>query len=246
MSEDVKMFPLESNDTLDRIFQSVLVPAFSAEELEPLKSLRGYLESDPVDAFGLYAADSSGPIGCCIYYPYREANSLLLGYMAVVSNERSTGVGTQLFEASRDKWFGSNQYELVLAELDDPRVYPVINGINPQRRIEFYSKLGAELICGPYFQPCVRPGGQRVYDMLLVKLGGIAGSLRGSRPEVPAHTVAAFLREYFSEEEDSRDSDGGDLQWLMEAYEGKGIIPVLPVADYRNYDAPTAPSRSSR
>ncbi len=246
MSEDVKIFSLESNDTLDRIFQSVLVPAFSAEELEPLESLRGYLESNPVEAFGLYAADSSGPIGCCIYYPYPEANSLLLGYMAVVSNERSGGVGTRLFEASRDEWFGSNQYELVLAELDDPRVYPVVNGISPQRRIEFYSKLGAELICGPYFQPCVRPGSQRVYDMLLVKLGGTARSLRASPPGVPAHIVAAFLREYFSEEEDTRDADAGDLQWLMEAYEGKGSIPVLPVADYCDYDAPTVPSRRSR
>jgi acetyltransferase (GNAT) family protein len=246
MADSYEIRLLESGDVLDSIYGDVLTPAFTPDELEPLEDLRGYLESDPPEAFGLYAVDpSGGPIGCCIYYPYPEANALLLGYMAVVADERSRGTGTRLFEESRKAWFGSGEYDLVLTELDDPRVFPVANGIDPERRIKFYSARGGRLICGPYFAPCVRPGGERVYDMLLVALGGSPRALHASPAGVSAGSVAAFLREYFSVEEGLGDFDNGDLHWLMEAYKGDGTVPMMPVADYRSWDAPRVPSRRS-
>jgi hypothetical protein len=243
-SNEVRL--LESDDVLDSIYRDVLTSAFTPDELEPLEALRGYLESDPPDAFGLYAVDTSGrPIGCCIYYSYPEANALLLGYMAVVADDRSRGTGTRLFEESRKAWFGSDEYDLVVAELDDPRVFPVSNGIDPERRIKFYSDRGGRLICGPYFAPCVRPGGERVYDMLLVVLGGSPRALQASPPGVSAGSVAAFLCDYFSVEEGLGIVDNGDLHWLMVAYEGDGTVPLKPVADYRSWDAPWVPSRRS-
>jgi GNAT superfamily N-acetyltransferase len=242
MADSYEIRPLESDDVLNSIYGDVLLPAFSPDELEPLETLRGYLESDPPEAFGLYAVAPSGsPIGCCIYYPYPEAKTLLLGYMAVVAGERSRGTGARLFEESAKAWFGSGEYDLVLTELDDPRVFPVANGIDPERRIKFYSHRGGKLICGPYFAPCVRSGGERVYDMLLVVLGGS----QASSAVVPARSVAAFLRDYFSVEEGLECSDNGDLHWLMEVYKGDGTVPLIPVADYRSCDAPIAPSRRS-
>src|SRR5258708_1448394 len=99
-SHDIRS--LESDDVLDAIHADVLAPAFAPAELERLEVLRGYLESDPPSAFGLYAVDpSGGPIGCCIYYPYPEAKALLLGYLAVVAGERSLGTGARLFGESR-------------------------------------------------------------------------------------------------------------------------------------------------
>jgi GNAT superfamily N-acetyltransferase len=241
MTDDFEVRVLVPDDSLESIYRTVLTPAFTTDELEPLEDLRRYLEATPHEALGFYAVDPSGPIGCCIYYPYREANALLLGYMAVVAGERSRGIGKRLFDDSERVCFGSGQYDLVLAELDDPRVFPVANGIDPNRRIKFYSERDGKLIRGPYFAPCVRPGGERVYDMLLVALGGSQVSSAG----VPAPSVAAFLHEYFSVEEGLGDFDSGDLQWLMEAYEGEDVVPLLPVAEYHSWNSPTVPSRRS-
>jgi hypothetical protein len=158
MANDVVLRELASDETLALVYDLVLTAAFTPDELEPLYKLRGYLEVSPPEAFGLYAVDQSGdPIGCCIYYPDPDASTLLLGYMAVVADGRSRGVGTRLFRESQSKWFADDQYDLVVAELDDPRVYPVLNDIDPERRIQFYSKVGCRLVCGPYFAPCVRP-----------------------------------------------------------------------------------------
>jgi hypothetical protein len=243
LGDELAIRPLEADDSLDRIYRDVLTPAFTSDELEPLEDLRGYLRSDPPEAFGLSAASPSGPVGCCIYYPYPEGNALLLGYMAVVADERSRGTGTRLFEVSREAWFGSGQYDLVLTELDDPRVFPVVNGIDPGRRIQFYSRLKGMLICGPYFAPCVRPGGGRVHDMLLVVLGGSTRALHTSPAVVSGELVAKFLTDYFSVEQELGEFDDADFDWLLEAYEQYATVPLIPLADYRSWDAPRAPSR---
>ena len=188
MADDFDVLELAPDEMLERIYDKVLRPNFSPDELEPLEDLRGYLDDPSPEAFGLYAVDSGGdPIGRCIYYPYSDSGSgsssgsdveppwsvLLLGYIAVVKEGRSRGVGTRLFRDSQKAWFGSGQYDLAVAELDDPRVYPTVNGIDPERRITFYSRLGVRLVRAPYFAPCVRPGGERVYDMLLSVLDGV-------------------------------------------------------------------------
>ena len=202
--------------------------------------------SDPPEAFGFYAAGPSGPLGCCIYYVYPESNALLLGYMAVVADERSRGIGSRLFEESREAWSGSREYDLVLTELDDPRVFPVNSGVDPERRVQFYSRFSGRLICGPYFVPCVRSGGKRVHDMLLVLLGGSSHAVHTSLAAVSGERVAKFLGEYFSVEADLGEADNVDLRWLLEAYEREAAVPLIPLADYRSWDAPKAPSRQRR
>jgi hypothetical protein len=132
-----------------------------------------------------------------------------------------------------------------VAELDDPRVYPVVNGIDPERRIQFYSKGGCRLVCGPYFAPCVRPGGERVYDMLLAVLGGSSRAVHSDPPTVSVEFVARWLKEYFDLDTD-RGQDSADLEWLLTAYAGAGTVELKPVADYRMWDPPTVPSRRAR
>jgi predicted N-acetyltransferase YhbS len=243
MEDSVVVHPLEPDGSLELIYREVLIPSFTRDELEPIEDLRTYLRSDPPEALGLYAEGQKGPVGCCIYYPYAEASTLLLGYIAVVERVRSRGVGARLLEEGCAAWYGSEQYDLVVVELDDPRVFPPKNGIDPQRRIDFYSKHNCQLICGPYFQPCVRPGGQRVHDMLLATLGGSTRALHTSPPSVSAEVVARFLKEYFSVEKDFGEFDHGDLQWIMQAYETEPTVPVIPLADYTSWEAPIAPSR---
>jgi hypothetical protein len=165
--------------------------------------------------------------------------------LAVVAGERSRGTGARLFEEGRQAWWGSGDYDLVLTELDDPRVFPVANGIDPERRIKFYANRGGKLICGPYFAPSVRPGGERVYDMLLVVLAGSPRALPATSAGVSSRSVAAFLRDQFSVEEGLGVSDNGDLHWLMEAYEVDDTMPLMAVADYRSWEAPRAPSRQA-
>jgi hypothetical protein len=243
LGDDIAILPVEADGSLEGIYRDVLMPAFTSDELEPLEALRGYLRSDPPAAFGWYALGPSGPLGCCIYYRYPEANALLLGYMAVAADERSRGIGTRLFEESRQAWCGSEEYDLVLTELEDPRVFSVGSGIDPERRVKFYSRVSGSLICGPYFAPCVRSGGKRVHDMFLVLLGGSARAVRSSPAGVSGESVAEFLREYFSVETDVEESDRVDLSWLLENYEREPTVPLIPLADYRSWDAPRAPSR---
>jgi GNAT superfamily N-acetyltransferase len=251
MADDFEVRELAPDNRLESIYEGVLQPNFGSDELESLKKLRGYLRASPPEAFGLYAAERGGhPIGCCIYYPYPddEWTVALLGYMAVVQGGRSRGIGTRLFEESQERWFGSEKYDVVLAELDDPRVFPVANGIDPEKRIAFYARLGVRLITAPYFAPCVRPDGERVYGMLLTVLGGSPRALPESRDTVSGDCVATFLRQYFNEEEGSTPGDDAaahDVAWMLDAYRGHEI-PLLPVAEYRSWDPPTPPSRSSR
>jgi hypothetical protein len=243
MTDDLEIRELKSDEILESIHERVLVPNFASDELEPLGTLRGLLEASPPEAFGVYALDPSRePIGCCIYYPYPDERTLLLGYMGVVSSGRSRHVGTRLFETSK-KWFDPDLYDLVVVELDDPRAYPVENGIDPERRINFYSKLGCRLICGPYFSPCVRPGGERVYDVLLGVLGGSPRAVHDSSQSVSVEFVAAWLQEYFSVEDGLGEFNKDDLDWLLAAYAGSGTVDLVPVADYRSWDPPTVPSR---
>jgi len=122
-------------------------------------------------------------------------------------------------------------------------VYPVANGIDPGRRMNFYSKLGCQLVCGPYFAPCVRPGGERVYDMLLAVLGGSPRALHDSPTAVSVQFIAAWLKDYFAVEADFGHFDGDDLEWLLAAYAGNGTVELKPVADYRRWHPPVAPSR---
>jgi len=235
---------LHWDDVLNAIYDELFTPAFAHNELEPLEALRGGLESDPPQAFGLYTVDPSGSrIGRCIYYPYPEANALLLGYLAVVDGERSRGTGARLLEESRRAWFVSGEYDLVLAQLDDACVFPAANGIDPERRIRFYANRGGKLICGPYFAPSVRPGGERVYDMLFE---GSPRALPYTRAGVSSRTVAALLRSQFTMEGDQGVSDNGDFHWLMEAYKEDVSVPLIPVADHRYLHASCVPSRRSR
>jgi hypothetical protein len=243
MEDSEVVRPLSPDDSLEQIYQRVLVPNFTSDELEPIEDLRGYLSADPPEAFGLYVQGIKGPLGCCIYYPYPAAATLLLGYMAVVDDERSRGIGGRLLDESRAAWYDSSQYDLVVVELDDPRVFQSKDGIDPKRRVNFYSKHDGRLICGPYFQPCVRPGGERVHDMLLVTLGASSRAVRDNPPEVTAEFVARFLREYFSVEDNFGDFDRGDLLWMMDAYETVSTVPLMPLADYTSWEAPVAPSR---
>jgi hypothetical protein len=259
MAGDVEIRPLAADDMLESIYEKVLAPIFTSDELEPLENLRGYLKDSPPAAFGLYAIDpDGGPIGCCIYYPYGDPEAdpnwrtLLLGYMAVVRGARSGGVGGRLFHDSKERWFGADQYDLVLAELDDPRVYPVANGIDPEKRITFYSRVGDELVCAPYFAPRLKSEGERVFDMLLTVLGGSDRARHTSSKTVSGDCIATFLTEYFTAEDEFTSQEGGpsdldarDLAWLVDAYADKELR-VIPVAEYRSWEPPSPPSRSSR
>jgi hypothetical protein len=243
MNDDFTVGALQPDALLESIYNEVLIPSFTSDELEPLDDLHRYLGSDPPEAFGLYAERRGRPLGCCIYYPYPVARTLLLGYMVVVDGYRSQGIGSGLLRESRLTWYGSDQYDLVLAELDDPRVFPATGGIDPERRIAFYSKHKARLICGPYFAPSVRPGGRRVHGMLLALIGGSAMPAQSSRPAVSADCLAAFLQEYFTVEQGLGKFDAGDLDWMIGTYQSVDSVPLIPLAEYRLWDAPMAPSR---
>jgi hypothetical protein len=78
----------------------------------------------------------------------------------------------------------------------------------------------------PYFQPSLRTGTPRVFDMLLL-------CLDEPGPTVPANTVTAFLDEYFSLcEKDfdiSVDTDFRALRQRAAGLNADGRVPLWPL-----------------
>src|SRR5262249_11762243 len=153
---------------------------------------------------------------------------------------RSRGVGWALLEEARRRWFGKAGLTLVLAEIEDPRYHPASGDIDPARRVAFYARHETRLVVGPYFQLRLKgEGKKRTYDMFLAVLHG------GDKASVPAPQLAAFLREYFTNEEGSdwplaEDQEG---RWLLDWYLGRQTVDLRPIGQYSKAEIPRVPGR---
>lgn len=244
--ESVEVRDLQADDALREIYEKVLEPAFPPDEIETFDVFRAAVmlgESDE-GAFGLAVHDDvEGPLGCMVFYPFPASRVLLLGYIATRADRRSTGVGSLLYESARRRWFGDGAYDLVVAEVDDPRFFAEADGISPQRRIEFYSRVGGELIAGPYIQPRVREGADRVPDMLLVVLHAAGPAVVPPGRSVRSSAVLAFLEEYFRGEAPGSDVDDREVDWLCGWYRQRETVELLPVGEYCSVELPRSPTR---
>jgi GNAT superfamily N-acetyltransferase len=193
------------DELLRRCYEQLLQPAFPASELVSLGELRDARSSGSTD--GLVLLREGEPAGVVLTEDYLDGRVLLLCYLVVAEDLRSSGSGRRLLEeALRTRRPGA----LVLAEVDDPRCVPAGPHGDPVRRLLFYERFGARLLPLPYVQPSLRPGSPRVDGLLLITL--LAGG-----DAVDGQLVAAFLDEYY------------------EACEGAGVVADDPV--YRSLRA---------
>jgi GNAT superfamily N-acetyltransferase len=169
------------------------------------------------------------------WYPKSEV--LLLAYLAVRPDIRGRGVGTLLLNHATEHWYAKRDPALSLAEVEHPGFHEVSGHGDPEARLRLYERVGALVLDMPYFQPQIRPGAGRVYDMMLIALGWRSSVYRTSADGDTIHgrVVRAFLDEYFEVCEGpgllETDAEYGLLRSFTERPEG---IRLLPLHRYRD------------
>jgi GNAT superfamily N-acetyltransferase len=186
---------------LSKLYQDVLFPSFSADELESLEDMRRQIQNRTgVQLFAALDA-TDAPLAAFTAYWYPRSQVLLLGYLAVRSDRRGQGIGTWLTGHVRRILLERLQPLLALAEVEDPHYYAASHQFgDPLARIRLYERLGGRLLSMPYFQPRLRPESERVRNLVLMAFE-ISPSVLQSIPVgecVTTGVLSEFLEEYFT------------------------------------------------
>ena len=163
MTEPIQFRDLHAADArfIELVYHELLEPSFGLDELDPLEVvLDGLAKDGGFELWGLCAMDGDMPVGCILGYPYRESGVLLIGYLVVRDGMRGRGIGGSLADEVRRRWYQDPGLPLVLAEVEDPRYHPVVGDIDPDQRVAFYARRGAQIIVGPVFPATARGRGQ--------------------------------------------------------------------------------------
>lgn len=245
MDNPIQLRDMRAADTrfIEIVYREILEPSFSPDELDPLDLiLDGLTDGGSYELWGLSALDGDRPVGCILGYPYRESGVLLIGYLVTRDGERSRGIGGLLADEAGRRWYRQPGLSLVVAEVEDPRYHAVAGDIDPERRIAFYSRHGAHIIAGPYFQPRIEgEGRQRVYDLFLTVLHAGSG-ITSRESTMSAQKVADFLQEYFVATGEGcdwpQDEEG---RWLLDWYRSRETVALQPIGEYSKVDIPRSP-----
>lgn len=212
----------ERRNLLGEVHEQILMPAFPSNEMTPLGVLQQMWAGTPPRLAVHAALDShSQPVGCAVAQWFPRSAALLFAYLAVRADWRGSGIGTSLVTRAVRDWAATYRPALVVAEVEDPCVYPGTPDQDPLARLRLYARLGARLLELRYVQPEINPGAGRVRDLLLLVAhecsAGVVAAPSGVAG-VPAAVVLAFLDEYY------RDSEG-------EAYrDAEFLAMVRPIA----------------
>lgn len=226
-----------SADVVEDIYRGILAPSFGPDELDPLPTILDGLAEGGA-ARGLCAFDGERPVGCIVGYTYPRSRVLLVGYLAVRPGLRGGGIGHALMDAAERRWYGHPDATLVLAEVEDPRRHPVVGDIDPKRRAAFYGRRGAQVVVGPYFQPRLARGTNRVHDLFLTVLNAGAAT-----PENRVRTaqLTNFILEYFRDSGEGPDfprPDDWEGNRLLAWYRDRATVPLHPMEDYARIAIP--------
>jgi GNAT superfamily N-acetyltransferase len=223
---------LDRRKLLDEIHEQILVSAFPSNEITPLGILQQRWTGTPPRLAVHAALDSRGqPVGCAVAQWFPLSATLLFAYLAVRADWRGGGIGTSLITQAIPDWAAVYCPTLVVAEAEDPRVYPYTSTQNPLARLRLYTRLGARLLELKYVQPEINPGAGRVRDLLLLVVQEYSAGVvvtPGAVVEVPTAVVLTFLSEYYrdSEGEDHRDAE---FLSMVRPLAGGTMVPLCSV-----------------
>jgi GNAT superfamily N-acetyltransferase len=209
---------------LDAVYDELLVPSFPAGELSTLAELRAGM--GPGLLWVTAAVHDGRPEGVAVAEWSPRSRVLLLSYLAVRPQGRSSGVGSALMAEVRSHWQDRVRPLLTLAEVEHPAAHtPHPEHGDQTARLRFYARHGARALDVPFFQPALRPGADRVPGLLLVVLA-TAPDLAGS-DSVPAAPVREFMTEYFEQTEGAVPDDSAATS-LFAAMppDGIGLLPM--------------------
>ncbi|SPM37342.1 hypothetical protein MRAB57_5185 [Mycobacterium rhizamassiliense] len=228
-----------SEDLIEEIYREILEPSFGPNELDTLGTFLAGLADD--EAWGLCALDGDRPVGCIMGYPFPHARVLLIGYVSVRPGLRGGGIGDALMDAAQQRWYAKPGVALVLAEIEDPRRHPAVDGIDPARRAMFYARRGAQVVVGPYFQPRLEGAGKtRVYDLFLTVIAGTNDAI-DAQNSVPAQMIVDFMLDYFQDSGEGDDwpaADDEEGTRLLSWYRGRESVPLQPIGNYAQIEIP--------
>ncbi|RRR98538.1 GNAT family N-acetyltransferase [Glycomyces terrestris] len=191
----------DSGPLLEAVYRHVLEPNFPAQELETFKDLAAGLAAG-VTVFAVLDAHQV-PVAAVVGSRWEPHPIVLLTYLAVTADRRSTGIGGRLLEHALETWQRRYHPHAVLAEIEDPTAYrPHPRFGDPVRRDAFYTRHGAAPVLVPYVQPEVRVGCGRRPHMRLI----------GFQPQSRAVNVSPslllpFLEAYFEAAEGRAPTD---------------------------------------
>jgi GNAT superfamily N-acetyltransferase len=212
------------NATLLRAaFDDVLRPSFRPPELSSFDALAAAVT---VGGYGavLIALDEDGVVGAAVDQRFPDQRIALLAYLAARPDHRGVGIGTQLLMALERRW-ATQPIDVVLGEVEDPRVYPETAENRTEARLRFYERQGAQLLGVPWIQPGLE-GGERVAGLLLLAFW--------TRPSldvtITGQELADWADEYYRSEEGSVpvDEQYRALSARLTTYRE---VPVFPVAE---------------
>lgn len=193
--------------TVRAVYEDLLAPVFRPEELLSLEELRRAYGPGG-DSPSTVLLDGVRPVAVMLGEWFVGHRVLLLSYLSVSDAARGSGLGTALLTEELPRWWGAAPAPLVLAEVDDPGVWPSeAMGGDPRARLRFYGRHGASLAPLPYVQPSLKGSSDRVPGMLLLRLSEGAGGPAG---------LEAFLREYFVACEGSGALDDPEVRALLD------------------------------
>lgn len=216
---------------LDEAHEQILMPAFPSNEMTPLGVLQQMWAGTPPRLAVHAALDSRGkPVGCAVAQWFPRSTALLFAYLAVRAGWRGGGIGTSLITRAVQDWAVTYRPALLVAEVEDPRVYPCTPDQDPLARLRLYERLGARLLELRYVQPEVNPGAGRVRDLLLVAQECSAGVMAAPSGvvEVSAAAVLAFLNEYYRDCEGETYRDAEFLA-MVGPLVGRAAVPLSSV-----------------
>lgn len=218
---------------LGEVHEQILTPAFPSNEMTPLGVLQQLWAGAPPRLAVHAALDSRGqPVGCAVAQWFPQSATLLFAYLAVRADWRGGGIGTNLITRAVQDWAATYRPALVVAEVEDPRVYPCTPDQDPLARLRLYTRLGARLLELSYVQPEINPGAGRVPDLLLLVAqeysAGVVAAPSGVAG-VPAAVVLAFLDEYYRDAEGEAHRDAEFLAMVRPLASG-AVVPLSSVS----------------
>jgi GNAT superfamily N-acetyltransferase len=201
-----------------------------AERMTPEEIRETYVTaSDPPPS--AVVLDRNDPIAVMLGEWFQDRRVLLLTYLAVEPARRDQGLGEYLMSDVLASWY-RGAGALTLAEVEDPRFHSAHpDRGDPEARLRFYERLGADLLPLSYFQPSLRPASPRVPGMLLLRLAG-----RVDPPEL----LRSFLAEYFNACEPDASRDDPRVAALLTAALNVGKSGVT-WSTSRHYEVPELP-----
>ncbi|GAA4626512.1 hypothetical protein GCM10023196_035050 [Actinoallomurus vinaceus] len=209
----------------DRTYRDVLQPAFRPAELDTLDAMRTAFRTPFPGRFGTIALRSGEPVAAALAEYDAASEVLLLGYLAVRSDQRGRGTGSALLSDSLPRWRENARPVAVLAEVEDPRCYEAGPYGDPAARLRMYERVGWRLLPVPYFQPALGQGLPRVRGLLL-----IGHALDGAA--VPGAHLVRFLDRYLAECEgpEAVRSDAEYLALRKRIESWPGEVPLWPMS----------------